>query len=73
LGFLGASVEARRRRPARGERFLARGRVLRAGRKLLVREIELAAFESGRATPCLYGTQTVACVRNAAEVDDDAR
>lgn len=51
--------------PARGQRFLARGRVLRAGRRITVCELEVTAFDAGQAKLCLFGLQTVMCVRDS--------
>jgi uncharacterized protein (TIGR00369 family) len=44
--------------PARGQRFLARGRVLRPGRTLTVCELQVAAFEGAASTVIAHGTQT---------------
>jgi len=57
--------------PARGERFIGRGRVLRAGKRLTVCEIELEAWHQGRAQRCLYGLQTLACLHG--QPDDGSR
>jgi len=57
--------------PACGERFVGRGRVLRAGRRLTVCELELEAWEQGRARRCFYGTQTVVCLPD--QPDDATR
>lgn len=48
--------------PAQGERFVGRGRVLRAGKRLTVCEIELEAHDRGRVRRCLYGVQTLMCL-----------
>lgn len=48
--------------PAKGQRFLARGRVLRPGRRITVCELEVTAFDDGQARLCLFGLQTVMCV-----------
>jgi uncharacterized protein (TIGR00369 family) len=56
--------------PARGERFVARGRVVRTGRRLSVSAIEVEAWERGKAQLCLFGVQTVLCL---ADTPDDAR
>jgi uncharacterized protein (TIGR00369 family) len=53
--------------PARGERFLARGKVVRAGRRLTVSSIEVEAWSGGRATVCLIGLQTAICLPGAAD------
>ena len=54
--------------PARGQRFLARGTVVRPGRRLSVCEIEVEAWDDGRATRCLYGLQTVFCLLDRPDV-----
>lgn len=48
--------------PARGQRFVGRGRVLRAGKRLSVCALEVVAWDGARATQCLVGTQTVMCL-----------
>jgi len=48
--------------PGRGERFLARGRVLRAGRRVSVCSIEVEAWGDGRSELCLTGLQTLMCL-----------
>ena len=48
--------------PARGQRFLARGRVRRAGKRLSVCELEVEAWSSGKRTLCLVGLQTLICL-----------
>ncbi|MSR63119.1 MAG: PaaI family thioesterase [Planctomycetes bacterium] len=50
--------------PARGERFVGRGRVLRAGKRMSVCALEVEAWHAGRATVCLSGLQTVMCLAN---------
>jgi len=57
--------------PARGERFVGRGRVLRAGKRLSVCELEVEAWHAGRAEVCLTGLQTVMCLPD--RPDDAAR
>jgi uncharacterized protein (TIGR00369 family) len=44
--------------PAEGARFLARGRVLRAGRTLTVCELQVQAFGGAQGTLIAHGTQT---------------
>jgi uncharacterized protein (TIGR00369 family) len=56
--------------PARGQRFLARARVVRAGKRLTVCVLEVEAWDGARAQRCLFGTQTVMCLANQ---PDDAR
>jgi uncharacterized protein (TIGR00369 family) len=57
--------------PARGERFVGRGRVVRAGKRLFVCELAVEAWNQGRARPCLAGLQTVMCL--AGTPDDPSR
>lgn len=45
--------------PAKGESLLARGRVLKAGGKLFVCQVEVFAREGGRETQCVAGLMTV--------------
>jgi acyl-coenzyme A thioesterase PaaI-like protein len=45
-----------------GERFLARGQVVRAGRTLTVCELKVEAVKGGERTACAYGTQTLICL-----------
>jgi len=56
--------------PGRGQRFVGRGRVVRAGRRLSVCELEVEAWDGGRMQRCLIGTQTVMCLPGQA---DDSR
>ena len=53
--------------PAEGERFVARGQVVRAGRTLTVCELRVEAVKGGARTACAYGTQTL--IRLAASPD----
>jgi uncharacterized protein (TIGR00369 family) len=46
-------------RPAIGERFVARGRVKRAGRNITVCEMEVTAIKGAERTLCAWGTQTL--------------
>ena len=55
--------------PARGERFVGRGRVVRAGKRLTVCELEVEAHEGARVRRCLFGVQTVMCL---ADTPDDS-
>ena len=48
--------------PAAGQLFRAEGRIVRAGRRLTVCEIEVEAIDQGRATTCLFGLQTTMCL-----------
>jgi uncharacterized protein (TIGR00369 family) len=57
--------------PAQGERFLGRGRVVRAGKRLSVCELEVEAWHRGQVRRCLFGLQTVMCLPNTP--DDPSR
>jgi uncharacterized protein (TIGR00369 family) len=57
--------------PARGQRFVARARVLRAGRRLSVCSIGVDSLVDGRAERCLEGLQTVMCLHG--QPDDPSR
>lgn len=57
--------------PAKGQRFVGRGRVVRAGKRLSVCELEVEAWDGGRMQRCLLGTQTVMCL--AGQADDSRR
>ena len=48
--------------PAKGERFLAVGRVVRAGRKVTTCELEVFALHGGSQKTCLVGLQTTLCL-----------
>lgn len=57
--------------PAKGQRFVGRGRVVRAGKRLSVCELEVVAWDGASATRCLIGTQTVMCLLGSR--DDSTR
>ncbi|NOT30475.1 MAG: PaaI family thioesterase [Planctomycetes bacterium] len=57
--------------PAKGQRFVGRGRVVRAGKRLSVCELEVEACDGGRVQRCLLGIQTVMCL--AGHADDSRR
>lgn len=57
--------------PAWGSRFVARGRVLRAGKRLSVCELEVEAWAEGQSKRCLVGQQTSMCLPDTA--DDGTR
>ena len=57
--------------PAKGQRFLARGRVLRPGKRLFTCELEVEAWDGGKSKRCLAGLQTVMCLPGTA--DDASR
>jgi uncharacterized protein (TIGR00369 family) len=48
--------------PAKGDRLLARGRVVKPGRTLTICELEVAALADGVATTCAVGLQTMICL-----------
>ena len=48
--------------PAAGERFVASGQVVRAGRTLTVCELRVEAVKGGARSACAYGTQTLICL-----------
>jgi uncharacterized protein (TIGR00369 family) len=48
--------------PARGQRFVARGRVIRPGRRLTVSELEVEAVSAGGTHLVLRGLQTAICL-----------
>jgi uncharacterized protein (TIGR00369 family) len=53
--------------PAAGERFIARGRVLRAGRTLIVVEAEVAAEEKGGQKPIAQMLATMICLEGKSD------
>jgi uncharacterized protein (TIGR00369 family) len=53
--------------PAAGERFVARGRVLRAGRTLMVVEAEVAAEEKGEQKPVALMLATMICLEGKSD------
>jgi uncharacterized protein (TIGR00369 family) len=54
--------------PGAGERFLARGRVLKPGRTLVVVESEVAAIANGRETPIATMLATMMCLEGKPDV-----
>jgi len=48
--------------PADGERLVARGQVVRAGRTLTVCDLEVEMIKAGARTLCARGMQTLICV-----------
>lgn len=53
--------------PADGERLVARGRVVRAGRTLVVTQAEVFAVRDGAEHPCALMQQTIMVVQGRAE------
>jgi len=49
--------------PARGDRFVATGRVVKSGRTLSTCELEVVAVQGRRRVRCAWGTQTIFNVR----------
>jgi uncharacterized protein (TIGR00369 family) len=49
--------------PADGERLVATGRVVKAGRTLTVCELAVVAVKDGRETDCAHGLQTLMCLQ----------
>ena len=50
--------------PADGERLIATGQVVRAGRTLTVCELAVEALKGGTRTRCAWGSQTLICLRD---------
>lgn len=46
-------------RPAVGDRFVARGKVKRAGRTITITELEVEAIDGKKRSICAWGTQTL--------------
>ena len=53
--------------PADGERVVATGRVVRAGRTLTVCELEAVVHRGATSTRCAWGTQTLICLADRPE------
>ena len=53
--------------PGEGERFLARGSVVRAGRRVTVCEIEVEAMSGGRSKRILLGLQSILCLPESSD------
>lgn len=58
--------------PARGDRFLARGRVVKPGKRITVSEIEVIAFSEHGEETCLFGMQTTLCLLDTSDVPSSA-
>lgn len=54
--------------PARGDRLVAIGKVIKPGRTLTICSLEVDVFEGERATPCAYGLQTLMCMQGRPDV-----
>lgn len=48
--------------PAKGQRFVATGRVVKPGRRIFVCEFEVQAIDGDRSRTCLFGLQTNMCL-----------
>lgn len=53
--------------PARGDRFLAQGRIVRSGRTISVSEIEVFAITGDERKTCLFGLQTTMCLPDTSD------
>jgi uncharacterized protein (TIGR00369 family) len=58
--------------PAAGDRFLARGKVIKPGRTLLVVEAEVVAEEQGGQKPVAQMLATMMCLENSADMGSHA-
>jgi uncharacterized protein (TIGR00369 family) len=54
--------------PAGGERLVATGQVVRAGRTLTVCELEVEAIRDGTRVRCAWGSQTLICLRDRSDL-----
>jgi len=57
--------------PAKGERFLARGSVVRSGRALIIVETEVVAQDKGAETPIAEMLATMMCLENTPDRPED--
>ena len=57
--------------PAKGERFLARGSVVKPGRALIVVETEVVAQDKGAETPIAEMLATMMCLENTPDRPED--
>jgi len=48
--------------PAKGDRLVATGKVIKPGRTLTICNLEVDVFEGSKSTPCAYGLQTLMCM-----------
>ena len=53
--------------PAKGERFLARGRVIKPGGRLYICEFQVEAIDGEHSRTCLFGMQTNMCLPATAD------
>ena len=54
--------------PARGDRLVAAGKVIKPGRTLTVCTLEVDVFDGGRRIACAYGLQTLMCMQGKPDV-----
>lgn len=54
--------------PAKGDRLVATGKVIKPGRTLTICSLEVDVFDGPRATPCAYGLQTLMCMQGRPDV-----
>ena len=54
--------------PAKGDRLVATGKVIKPGRTLTVCSLEVDVYDGDRATPCAYGLQTLMCMYGRPDV-----
>lgn len=59
--------------PADGDKLIARGRVVRAGRTLIVTQAEVFAVKEGRETPCALMQQTIMVMHGKTEKPKEAQ
>ena len=57
--------------PADGDKLIARGRVVRAGRTLIVTQSEVFAVQGGKETQCALMQQTIMVMHGKAEKETD--
>jgi len=49
--------------PARGDRLVATGKVIKPGRTLTICSLEIDVFDGAKTTACAYGLQTLMCLQ----------
>ena len=54
--------------PAKGDRLIATGKVIKPGRTLTICNLEVDVFDGDRAVPCAYGLQTLMCMQGKPDV-----
>ncbi|MBM3533517.1 MAG: PaaI family thioesterase [Alphaproteobacteria bacterium] len=48
--------------PAKGDRLVATGKVIKPGRTLTICNLEVDVIDGAKSTPCAYGLQTLMCM-----------